>query len=527
MADHEEQPDRAGLQSSCSFDTLSTSTSTVIAKDIPITSGWRCAVTILDEKKANAHITDIEKGSVSTSATANFPGIATAEELQRHEEVFPLPEMSGSDMYRKLRWGLFSMYRKLFSLITLVNLVAVIVFLVQLKHDNSVATYGNAATAAAANFCVAILIRNEHVVNILFRAACSVPIWFPLIVRRYAAKIYSYGGVHSGCGIAGSVWYLIFAVLVISEFTAGQSDKTALATTTALTLALLVLILVFAHSTMRMRLHNHFESTHRYGGWAAIACLWVQTMFLVSSTVAEAQQKFGIVLVQTPTFWFLAIITLCLIYPWLRLRSRSMRVEVLSPHAARLHFDYTTLSTCHGIRITDAPLKETHAFATIPNPGNNPGFSVLVSNAGDWTDKIISNPPSRIFVKGAPTLGVARVALLFRKVLIVATGSGIGPCLSLLQAYPDYPLRVVWSAQRPQATYGDDIIRAVYRADPNAVIVDTKSTGRGNLLGLAYSLLKESDCEAAVVISNPAVTKKVVFGLEARGIPAYGPIFDS
>jgi hypothetical protein len=33
--------------------------------------------------------------------------------------------------------------------------------------------------------------------------------------------------------------------------------------------------------------------------------------------------------------------------------------------------------------------------------------------------------------------------------------------------------------------------------------------------------------EAVVVISNQRVTKKVVYGLEARGMPAYGAIFDS
>jgi len=40
-------------------------------------------------------------------------------------------------------------------------------------------------------------------------------------------------------------------------------------------------------------------------------------------------------------------------------------------------------------------------------------------------------------------------------------------------------------------------------------------------------MLAESDCEAAVVISNPTVTKRVVYGLETRGIPAFGAIFDS
>jgi hypothetical protein len=34
-------------------------------------------------------------------------------------------------------------------------------------------------------------------------------------------------------------------------------------------------------------------------------------------------------------------------------------------------------------------------------------------------------------------------------------------------------------------------------------------------------------CEGVVVISNQRVTKKVVYGLESRGVAAYGAIFDS
>ncbi len=47
------------------------------------------------------------------------------------------------------------------------------------------------------------------------------------------------------------------------------------------------------------------------------------------------------------------------------------------------------------------------------------------------------------------------------------------------------------------------------------------------MVALTYQLVLESNAEAVFIISNPKVTKKVVYGMETRGIPAYGAIFDS
>ncbi|PNS21126.1 hypothetical protein CAC42_3464 [Sphaceloma murrayae] len=516
--------------------TVSHSHGITIESRLKITEGWQCVVSTPIHHTRNSSMddsavsVDLERGDkIRAVMGVSFePNISTKEELQAIKDVAPLPQKPASRTWRFLRWNFFSVYRKAFAFVLTANLVAIVIFLVQLRNDTSIANYQNAATAASANFLAAILIRNEHVINVLFWLACSLPVWTPLPIRRRAAKVYSYGGIHSACGLSGTVWYLVFAVLAMTQYPRGGPIEVALAVTTGITLMLLITILIFAYPTIRMKLHNHFEATHRYGGWCAILVLWIQTMLLVISNAQTLQVSFGLALIRSPPFWLLVIITALIIYPWTRLRSREVQVEKLSRHATRLHFSYTDLDTCMAIRLTDAPLMETHGFATIPNySGSGKGYSVLVSNAGDWTSKIINNPPKRLWVKGAPTLGVMRVALMFRKVLIVATGSGIGPCLSLLQSYPNYPVRVLWSAQDPESTYGNGIIKSVFRSDPNAVIVDTRKTGRPDLLAIAYGMLVASECEAAVVISNPKVTKKVVYGLETRGIPAFGPIFDS
>ena len=51
--------------------------------------------------------------------------------------------------------------------------------------------------------------------------------------------------------------------------------------------------------------------------------------------------------------------------------------------------------------------------------------------------------------------------------------------------------------------------------------------GRADVLRLAYAAYLDSGAEAVICVSNAKVTWQVVHGLERRGIPAFGPIWDS
>ena len=112
--------------------------------------------------------------------------------------------------------------------------------------------------------------------------------------------------------------------------------------------------------------------------------------------------------------------------------------------------------------------------------------------------------------------------------VLVATGSGIGPVLSLLQAKRKLGfIRLLWSTKDPIKTYGQRVMDNVMAADPNAVIINTSVDRRPNLLELAHGMYVDSQAEAVFVISNPRVTRKTVYGLESRGVPTFAPIFDS
>jgi hypothetical protein len=112
-----------------------------------------------------------------------------------------LSQQRHGSTFRTIRYGFMSMYRRLFSVIFLVNLAVAISFAVTGK-----ATIDRLAGAALGNLTASVVIRNDHMVNLLFRSFSSVPKSLPLWIRRYCAKIYSFGGIHSGCGVFSLIW---------------------------------------------------------------------------------------------------------------------------------------------------------------------------------------------------------------------------------------------------------------------------------------------------------------------------------
>lgn len=311
---------------------------------------------------------DLEKQQgVSKSYSAIFHFVAAPKAyIDLLEHAFPLPNQKCGPSTRFLRWVAFSSYRKLFILVFLSNMSAAIALLSQLRHiRSSTATYGNAATAASGNLCVGVLVRNEHIVNTFFRVACTTPQWIPLFFRRRIAKIYCYGGLHSGCNVSGTLWYLIFVSLYLHDLGRDSGTHVVILLTIVLIVCFLVTILTFAHPHMRSKHHDLFEWTHRFLGWATICCFWVQSTLLVRDKTRSSDRPWRLTLIQTPVFWFLAIITACILYPWSRLRRRKVQAEKLSDSALRLRFDYAYMDTCCGIRLTDAPMKVVNIRYTL------------------------------------------------------------------------------------------------------------------------------------------------------------------
>lgn len=443
------------------------------------------------------------------------------------EKQIELPEKNGFHGERWLRHKGLSAYRKLFLLIFSVNLVVFIVMAANTKGQGL--PVDRMATAVAANLLASVLFRQDYFINFVFWFATLLPTSTPLWIRRHFARCYHMGGVHSGAAVTATLWWTIFAAQSTVYFIQGNTTYRINAATVGLTFAILILltgILGMSYPTIRVKMHDQFEWTHRFAGWTALVLVWAH-IFVSAASLKQPDVALGTALLQTPAVWLLSLTTLSIALPWMRLRKVDVEVEPLSKHAVRLHFDFggRPLPPGRAIRISDNPMREWHAFATITDP-NRPGFSIVVSRAGDWTGKIIDNPPTRIWTRGVPASGVLRISPLFRKIVLVATGSGIGPCLPVILA-KKVPCRVFWSTPHPETTFGKKIIDGILDTDPEAVIWNTREQGRPDLALEAYKLYKSSGAECVCVISNGPVTSKLVYDLESRGVPAFGPILDS
>ena len=482
---------------------------------------------------------EVTQSEISTPSSDSAKSIIDSEKgtviVENQADTLDVPEIlppkHGFHGQRWVRHRAFILYRRFFSIVVLANL-AIAVFILYRKIGQGKSVLGDLATAAAANLCVAVLMRSEPVVNLLFTVFCSVPTSFPLAIRRHCARIFHIGGIHSGCAIAATAFFSIFTITATVEVAAAapfQPVSTAVLVLSFLIVALLVAIASMSHPTIRMKYHNTWEMSHRFGGWTALILLWAQTV-LVTKDLNPSIAPSAAYLKSAP-LWLLSIATAAIIFPWLHLRKVPVRSEVLSNHAVRLWFNYTTPVVGTAVRLAERPLVDWHGFATITNPktAQNPdatGFSLIVSRAGDFTGRTIERAPTHIWVRGIPTCGVLRIATLFKSVVLVATGSGIGPCLAVILA-KKVPARILWTAPNPEQTFGKDIVNSVLDTDPHAVIHNTRTMGKPNMSLMAYQLWKESGAEAVCIISNKKFTTKVVYDLEARGIPAYGAIFDS
>ncbi|TAQ86059.1 hypothetical protein B7494_g5601 [Chlorociboria aeruginascens] len=431
------------------------------------------------------------------------------------KEELMLPDKKGRHGWRAMRHRFFTLYRRFFSVVFLANVTGIILGVIFRRKGTELETLG---IATAVNLTVAILIRQDHVINALFKIACSVPKWAPFFIRRNCAKVYHIGGIHSGCAMAATMWLVVSAA-----FATYMRASAAAQVVNYLILALFLALIASAYPAFRVRLHDKFEVVHRFGGWTVLALFWIETILTADHLRGRTPLRTS--LLHNPVIWLLSTVTGSIILPWLRLRKVTIRSEVLSDHAIRLYFDYCTPVPGSSVRLSHAPLTEWHSFACIPKP-HEKGFSVLISNAGDWTSGVIRTVPTKIWIRGVPTCGVLNVVSIFKSMVLVATGSGIGPCLSVIYAN-QVSLRIFWSTPNPETTFGQGIINDILDKDDRAVIHNTKTMGRPDMVAVTYRLFKESGAEAVCIISNQKLTRQVVYGMESRGIPAFGAIWDS
>lgn len=453
------------------------------------------------------------------------PAIQTKEPTVKRDTAVALPP-------EQARWKTMwkhhtlSQYRRLVFLVMAINIGYLIYGLTSggwfQSSGVNLAALGNLVVV---NISVAILIRQQYVINLLFKIATSVPTSWPLSIRWTMGKVYHFGGIHMGGAIAGTLWFMLFAGALIYHAANGLAGVNAGVTAVTLILiTILIAMLIFALPTIRAKYHNQFELMHRFGGWTSLLLFWVHTMLFIGAQ--RGATPYGEALLNAPSFWLLTVVTISIILPWLRLKKVDIDIVSPSDHVALVRFNHgVTPFAGSSTTVSRSPLTEWHSFANVPSPYEE-GFRLTISRAGDWTGQFIDDKPKKVWVKGIPTAGVGNIDKLFKRVVWIATGSGIGPTLPHLLAQ-EVPAHLVWSTRDARKTYGDELVDEILEVEPNALIWNTDDRGRPDLVKLAYEAVQKFDAEAVICISNQKLTRQVVYGMESRGIPAYGAIWDS
>ncbi|MCJ1360654.1 MAG: hypothetical protein MMC33_010663 [Icmadophila ericetorum] len=418
-------------------------------------------------------------------------------------------------LYRFIRYRVFSTYRVLFCIVFIANLYVARHFYIR---DISQPVWFAApsildiSNAVAVNILGSILLRKDYLVNIFFTICWWIPFHAPVRIRRVFAGVYCYGGLHSAAGVCATLRFTVLTWILLREFRNYRMRDPHIKQATYAIVILLWAMCLTAYPRIRSIWHNLFEHVHRWAGWACIIIFWIELHVLTNHIMHQSgPDSYGAHLTRRPDFWMHVVSTFHIFLPWLRLRRLPVVAEPLSSHVIRLH------------------IKEKHSFACIPFISPGSGGSLIVSNAGDWTYGTIDSPRKHYWTRGIPTVGVLCMTQLFRRVVIVTTGSGIGPTLGTASRlrHNVTSCHILWSASGPRQTFGETIVKEVLEVDAKAVIIDTKVFGRPDLVQLAYELYIKSNAEAVFVVSNKATTQKCVFELGSRGVPAYGPIWDS
>jgi hypothetical protein len=226
---------------------------------------------------------------------------------------------------------------------------------------------GTVAVIAQANIALAIIFRQQYVINFLGWLATRPPVTWPIKVRWALGKFYHFGGLHVGFALAGTVSYLTFVAMLIYGFATGTGGAGAAVVAVSLVAASLIVVIVFmARPGSRTKRHDTFEATHRFCGWAVLVLVWLNTIVF---TASRAHGSAASALLTAPTFWLLALTTGGTAWPWLLLRTVAVTVERPSSHLAIVHLNQDLKPPVGTTRaISRSRLYGWHQFANVPAP---------------------------------------------------------------------------------------------------------------------------------------------------------------
>ncbi|KAI3800824.1 hypothetical protein L1987_28921 [Smallanthus sonchifolius] len=382
--------------------------------------------------------------------------------------------------------GLFTVYKRLFVVYLALNITGLVLAATgQFPYARNRATLFSIGNLLALTLC-----RSEAFLRIVFWLTVNLlgHSWVPLRLKTATTSLLqSVGGIHSSCGFSSVAWLTYSLILTLKD--RDNTSKLIIGIASTI-LSLLCLCCLAAFPLIRHLHHNVFERTHRFAGWASLILLWA---FIVLTKAYEADTKayridVGSILVKEQEFWLTLAVTILIIIPWVTVRRVVVKISAPSGHASIIRFAGGVKPGILG-RISPSPMSEWHAFGIISDGKDE--HMMLAGAVGDFT-KVPCLKPTKPLM-----------------------GSTTEVCL-------------LWVAKGIEQNFGKEIKEWVSRHPKEKVIVhDTTVMGRPNVSEMSVAAAKKWGAEVVIVTTNPEGSRDVVNACKSKGIPAFGPIWDS
>ncbi|XP_035844489.1 adenylate-forming reductase 03009 isoform X2 [Helianthus annuus] len=458
---------------------------TIILRSTSRASSHFCDVETADEDDDGNVMINLEEGyELDNHCVLPFSNSAPEQELPKalSKKVVSKPTKPKESRLSVilLDQGLFTVYKRLFMVCLALNITG----LVLAATGRFPYARDNATLFSIGNLLALTLCRSEAFLRVVFWLAVSLfgHSWVPLRLKTATTSLLqSLGGIHSSCGVSSVAWLTYSLILTLKD----RDNTSNLIIGVASTILSLLCLCSLA---------------------ASLILLWA---FIVLTKSYEPETKsyrkdMGSKLVKEQVFWLTLVVTILIIIPWVTVRRVAVKVSAPSGHASIIRFAGGVKPGILG-RISPSPMSEWHAFGIISDGKEE--HMMLAGAVGDFTKSLVSNPPSHLWVRQVHFAGLPYLVNMYNRVLVVATGSGICVFLSfLLQQGPAevclYPKEKV-------------------------IVHDTAVMGRPNISEMSVAAARSWGAEVVIVTSNPEGSRDVVAACKSKGIPAFGPIWDS
>jgi hypothetical protein len=413
-------------------------------------------------------------------------------------------------------------YAAVFATSLLVNLYVLCLYLV----FNSFNDPNLPECLTTVNIFVAILVRNEIFLNGFYRILVKTcyPSVVPVRIKNgVTSALLHIGGIHAGCAVASVVW---LAVGVLPPVSTGPVDRPwfVLPFCSGILLFLTIMCIV-SLPAVRDRSHDVFELTHRFLGWSSLLLLWGYVLLTVNWSSETTDSGLLVVTARNVSLWLTVCITTLILSPWLTVRKVRVQARVQSPSIVEITFPGGSQPGMFG-RISRRALADWHAFAVVSGATMAESHVMVISGVGDFTRELITTPPAALYVRRLKFPGLPYCVPMYQRSIIIATGAGMAPYLSLLPILRRGRHRFIWVGRSFREYFGTRLYEMALQW-PDLVLVDTARSGRPDLTALAVENYRSFGADAVFVGSNPEGTAQIVSGCRAHGIPAFGPSRDS